>query len=378
MRLGVHADKTRFVIELSGNVEYRAFSLADPSRIVIDLPEIDWRMRPPSVPGASGLVERFRYGLLRPGVSRVVLDLKRAGRIKNIFLLPPHGENSYRLVLDIEPGAPKLGSVRSSEPAAGQSGRAQIARNTPARRFSAPARKPGTQRGKTRIIVIDPGHGGVDPGATGRSGIFEKSITLAAARDLKYRLERSGRYKVMLTRDRDIFLRLRDRVESAREKEASLFLSLHADTIRKKSIRGLSVYTLSENASDKESAELAEKENKADLIAGIDLSGEAPEVTNILIDLAQRETMNESARVAGFLVRELKNVAKLLPNTHRFAGFAVLKAPDIPSVLIEMGFLSNASDEKALRSKKYRARFAGAIARAIVQFFNSVEQADRL
>jgi N-acetylmuramoyl-L-alanine amidase len=175
-----------------------------------------------------------------------------------------------------------------------------------------------------------------------------------------------------------MFIQLRDRVAQARSKGAELFISLHADTIRNKNIRGLAVYTLSERASDKEAAELAERENKVDLIAGIDLSDKAPEVTNILIDLAQRETMNESARAAGFLVRELKRVSKLLRNTHRFAGFAVLKAPDVPSLLIEMGFLSNVRDERSLRSTKYRKRLAGAVAKAIDGYFTRVEQADRL
>jgi N-acetylmuramoyl-L-alanine amidase len=174
-----------------------------------------------------------------------------------------------------------------------------------------------------------------------------------------------------------MFIRLRDRVAFARDKGAALFISLHADTIRNRNVRGLSVYTLSERASDKEAAELAERENKADLIAGIDLSGQAPGVTDILIDLAQRESMNESARAAGFLVRELKRVSKLLRNTHRFAGFAVLKAPDVPSLLIEMGFLSNARDERSLRSAKFRRRLAGAVTKAIDSFFARVEQADR-
>ena len=239
-----------------------------------------------------------------------------------------------------------------------------------------PNRKPRA-RGDRRIIVIDPGHGGVDPGAIGRSGVLEKDITLRTARTLKRRLERSGRYRVVLTRDRDVFIRLRDRIAVARRHDADLFVSLHADSIRRAGIRGLSVYTLSEKASDKEAAELADNENKADLIAGIDLSAETPEVTDILIDLAQRETMNESVRFAAELVQELRRVTKLLRKTHRFAGFAVLKAPDIPSVLIEMGFLSNRQDERALRQEGYRARIADSVAQAIDRYFERIEQAER-
>ena len=385
-RLGIHAQKTRLVIELSAPVDYRAFALASPDRIVIDLPEIDWRMRPGSVRRAEGLVHGFRFGLVRPGTSRVVLDLKRPGYIKGAFLLPPRDGAMYRFVLDIAPGRQTLGKSIASAPAVRRPKPAPKARpapqtkvsiSQPRLRFPSPSRKPYLGSTKRRVVVIDPGHGGIDPGATGQSGIVEKNITLAAAHAIKARLVRTGRYKVLLTRDRDMFIQLRNRVAFARDKGAELFISLHADTIRNKNVRGLSVYTLSERASDKEAGELAERENKADLIAGIDLSSQAPGVTNILIDLAQRESMNESARAAGFLVTELKRVTRLLRNTHRFAGFAVLKAPDVPSLLIEMGFLSNARDERSLRSAKYRRRLAGAVTKGIDRFFARVEQADR-
>ncbi len=197
------------------------------------------------------------------------------------------------------------------------------------------------------------------------------------ARELKKRLERTGRFKALLTRDRDIFIRLRDRVQVARDAKAELFISIHADSVRDKSIKGSAVYTLSEKASDREAQELADKENKADLIAGVDLTYETPEVTNILIDLAQRESMNQSARFAATLVKELRRNIKVLRNSHRFAGFAVLKAPDIPSVLFEMGFLSNPSDERALRSRKYRARLAAMVVRSMEAYFARIEEATR-
>ena len=234
---------------------------------------------------------------------------------------------------------------------------------------------PGTV--KKRIIVIDPGHGGVDPGSIGVSGIYEKHLTLVAAKALKGYLKETGRFKVYLTRDRDIFIRLRGRIEKARERKADLFISLHADTIRNQKVRGLSLYTLSERASDKEAGALAERENKADLIAGIDLTNESAEVTNILIDLAQRETMNQSAKLAALLVDELKSRVKILRNPHRFAGFAVLKAPDIPSVLIELGFISNKDDERALRSKSHRRKLAQSIASAVDRYFEKIESASR-
>ncbi|MBI3445505.1 MAG: N-acetylmuramoyl-L-alanine amidase [Magnetospirillum sp.] len=219
------------------------------------------------------------------------------------------------------------------------------------------------------VIVIDPGHGGVDPGATGVSGIYEKHITLAMARELKAMLEKNGRYRVHLTRDRDVFIRLRERVAIARAQGADLFISLHADAVQSPNIRGLSVYTLSRNASDAEAQALAEKENKADLIAGIDLTHESADVAGILIDLAQRETMNRSAGFATELVDEVGQEMDVLDNTHRFAGFAVLKAPDVPAVLVEMGYLSNEAEEKMLRQPQYRARLAKTIAKAVERFF---------
>lgn len=231
-----------------------------------------------------------------------------------------------------------------------------------------PEPKPAKGDGRP-VVVIDPGHGGVDPGAIGVSGIYEKNITLATARELKKLLESTGRYKVHLTRDRDVFIRLRDRVAIARQHDADLFISLHADAVKSPKIRGLSVYTLSQNSSDAEAQALADKENKADLIAGIDLSHESLDVANILIDLAQRETMNRSAVFAGALVTHVGRDAPLLGNTHRFAGFAVLKAPDVPSVLIELGYLSHPVEERELRKPAYRSKLAKAIVRSVDGYF---------
>ncbi len=480
LRVGVSGDLTRFVMDLSGPVKFSYFALVDPYRLVIDLPELGWRLPARPLPKDVGLIKSLRYGLFKAGASRVVLDMGGPMQITGAFLIPPSGNRGHRLVVDMKPSdhasfmaelveprrararaqgraqppAPAQETARASpdlpvpkrkprargdrrviatDPGAvGRSGAPEkdvtlrtartqkrrpegSGRNrgvlTPDRASSKaepveprrararaqgrvrppasaretaratpdppiPNRKPRA-RGGRRVIAIDPGHGGVDPGAIGRSGVLEKDITLRTARILKRRLERSGRYKVVLTRNRDVFIRLRDRIAIARRHDADLFVSLHADSIRRAGIRGLSVYTLSEKASDKEAAELADKENKADLIAGIDLSAETPEVTDILIDLAQRETMNESVRFAAELVQELRRVSKLLRKTHRFAGFAVLKAPDIPSVLIEMGFLSNRQDERALRQESYRARIADSVALAINHYFERIEQAER-
>ena len=219
------------------------------------------------------------------------------------------------------------------------------------------------------LVYIDPGHGGPDPGTIGYSGTYEKNVTLAVAQELARQLLASGRYRVKLTRQSDMFVALRERFEMARVDHADIFISLHADSSFVGDPRGLSVYTLSETSSDAEAAALAAKENKADLIAGMDLTKQSTAVTSILIDLAQRETKNQSAHFAELLVNELGRVTMLLPNTHRFAGFAVLKAPDIASVLIEMGYLSNVQDEALLLSAPHRAKLAGAMLRAIDGYF---------
>jgi len=397
LRVGVNGDRTRLVVDLSTNVEFHVFVLSDPYRLVIDSSEIDWRLA--SEAGLrGGLIEAVRYGLFQPGTSRIVVDLKQPAKVGNSFVMAPAEGKPYRLVFDLvpvdhasfmalartgetpaqaaasrtepQPRAPKAPPPSPSQPTATSA--AKTAAIVPP---GIPGRKP--ERAKRKVIVIDPGHGGADPGALSPSGAYEKDITLAAAKDFKRRLDATKRYDVYLTRDSDVFIRLRDRIGIARAKNADLFISLHADSLAAKGVRGMSVYTLSEKASDKEAADLAEKENKADLIAGIDLTSENPNVTNILIDLAQRETMNESARFASNLVGELRTVSKVLPQAHRFAGFAVLKAPDVPSVLLEMGFLSNPQDERALTDPAYRARMADSLVQAVNRYFRQVEKAER-
>ncbi|HXM69492.1 MAG TPA: N-acetylmuramoyl-L-alanine amidase, partial [Thermoanaerobaculia bacterium] len=224
------------------------------------------------------------------------------------------------------------------------------------------------------VVVVDPGHGGVDPGTTGISGIYEKELTLAAAKELKRQLEASGRYQVVLTRDKDVFLPLRERVQLARTARAELFISLHADSIGSDSIVGSSVYTLSEKASDAQAAALAANENKADTIAGANLDGYSGEVADILIDLAQRETKNDSAKYAHDLVQELDRSGRMLEHASRSAGFAVLKAPDVPSVLLEMGYLSNPQEERELRDPAYRVRLMTAVKRAVDIYFAALDR----
>ncbi|MEE2999513.1 MAG: N-acetylmuramoyl-L-alanine amidase [Pseudomonadota bacterium] len=386
IRVGTHSDKTRFVIDLSDKIKFRIFALSDPYRIVIDLPEISWRLPVDVIKrnlgGKKTLISNFRYGYFRTGLSRIVLDIKEPIRVKSSFIITPRKGKKYRLVIDLVKTTRKifLAAMRKSKLKERNKKstlrRVENLRNNLLSRAPNPEKRTkletsnsqGVQAKKKPVIVIDPGHGGIDPGSTsGR--IFEKYITLEVAKVIESHLKTLGRYKVFLTRRKDKFIRLRKRISIAKLRGANLFISLHADAIKNKRVRGFSIYTLSEKASDKEAADLARKENKADVIAGVDLSAESPVVSDILIDLRQRNTMNESSKFAVGLVRHIRKVTKSLSNAHRFAGFAVLKSPDIPSVLIEMGFLSNRADEKALLNPRYRANLARSIGKAVDEYF---------
>lgn len=364
VRLGKHEDHTRIVLKISGKVEFQAFTLADPYRIVVDFPEVGWRIDPATTPGAVGLVKGFRYGLYKPGRSRMVIDLAGPAAIANKFLLPPErAGGEYRLVLDFVPVDRSTYLTTAGwnhDPDAAD----QAAQDTE------PAAPVGNATAnKIPIVVIDAGHGGVDPGATGVSGVHEKDIVLSLAKSVADALRQTGRYKVIMTRDEDIFLSLKARVAVGRRNRADLFISIHADSAPGSTATGASVYTLSEQASDREAEALAKSENQSDIIAGVDLTKEADIVTSILIDLAQRETKNNSAKLAQLLIPELQRVGNLTHKTHRFAGFRVLKAPDVPSVLIEVGYLTNQSDESTMRSGRWRRGMAAAIARAVDTYF---------
>lgn len=373
---------TRFVLEMTNAVKPEVFTLGSPYRVVVDLPEVAWRLSPNDIGAKGGLVEGFRFGLFEAGRSRLVIDVNAPVAVKNAFVIEPREGHNYRLVLDIErvaatafqdqnPAAPQGPRGPQAQPPASAAPQAAPLAQAGAPRPPAPqpAPRPRERGDQRRIVVVDAGHGGVDPGTIGPGGTYEKDVTLAMARQLKQRMEATGRYKVVLTRDGDIFIPLRERVAIGRSAGAEMFISLHADAIANRNTRGGSIYTLSEVASDKEAESLAAKENKADLIAGMDLSHESREVASILLDLAQRETMNYSARFAALLVNELGKSVRLLSNSHRFAGFAVLKAPDVPSVLFEMGYLSNAAEEKELLRPDYRQKMADGIIRAADRFF---------
>lgn len=232
-----------------------------------------------------------------------------------------------------------------------------------------PHRPPSPHQPALRVVALDPGHGGIDPGAISPHGLYEKSITLATARELARQLDASSRYRAVLTRNRDVFVPLRERVARARLHHADLLLSIHADALPDRGLRGLSVYTLSDQASDRETAALAERENRDDFVAGLRLSRQPREIGAILLDLARRQTNNRSLTLARAVVGELGHAVRLLEKPHRSAGFVVLTAPDLPSALVELGCLSNRDEERLLPQRAYQQRLAQALLRAIDDYF---------
>jgi len=371
VRLGLQeGGATRFVMELNNKADYHLFLLDGPPRAVIDLPNLKWREN--LSPASRGLVKGWRHGQFGQG-TRVVLDLVEPAKVKQVQLIPAVGEG-YRLVLDLTPSEnvnikESFGARAQAKPLvpAAAIGSAAVVDGIP-RPPALPERRRNTTEYRP-LIVIDPGHGGVDPGALAISGQYEKKLTLAVAKLLAKRLTESGQYRVKLTREKDVFVRLRDRVKIARTAKADLFISLHADSIKKADTRGLSIYTLSDRASDREAAALADSENRADLMAGLDVAGNNDEVAAIFISMNQRASMNGSRRFSGLLVDNLSPAVKLLESPQRAAGFAVLTAPDIPSVLIEMGYLSSKTEAKLLYQDEYQGKLVSGIEGAINAMF---------
>lgn len=373
-RVGESPERTRFVLELSEELPYRVFTLPDPFRVVLDLPEVSWSLPGGRQPEPRGLVSELRFGLFAPGTSRVVLDVTRPVLLQKVFVIPPRDGKPHRLVIDIEPATREqyfaAENAATGEATVSEEPLRPLAEGVP----PLPVPRPTDDR---PVIVVDPGHGGVDPGAVGVSGTYEKNLTLDYGLALKRALEATGRYRAVMTRDGDLFLKLRERIAIAQRANGDLFISLHANVHSSGSIRGASIYTLSETASDEEAAALAAAENAADVLAGVDLTDQTGDVRNILIDLAQRETMNLSKKFANDLVDEVGRDAKLLRNTHRFAGFAVLKSPVVPSILFEIGYLSNRQEERLMRSPEHRDKIVDSIIRAIDGYFERQRAASR-
>ncbi len=364
LKLTETAQRTRFAIELSDPVDVKVYTLTNPNRVVIDMPDVLWRAGADARPTGRRAVKSYRYGQFRRGNFRFVVDLNSPVKIEAPQIVQPEEGFSFRLMVDLTPSTREAFAAASGWPLASST----VATLSP----PPPPPTGGREDAGKRLVVVDAGHGGIDPGTQGRSGIREKDLVLGVARELRKALEATGRYRVQLTRDSDVFIPLRERVHIARVARADLIVSLHADSNDQKDIRGASVYTLSEDASDREAATLAEKENMSDVIAGVDLAGENNPVASILIDLAQRDTMNRSVRFAERVLTTLPRATMVRPTSpHRSAGFAVLKAPDIPAALVELGYLSNTADEAEMTRPGWRARVAGSLVTAIDGHFSA-------
>ena len=359
-RLAGDDKRTRFIVDLNGKVDLAAFTLADPYRVVIDLPELSFDLPAGAGRNGRGLVSAFRYGLFAPGKARIVLDAKGPVAVDRAFLVEQHDSQPARLVVDLVP-TDRESFIRSA---------AVKKRSEPGRVVSVPLKS--VDDIGPPVVVIDAGHGGIDSGAIAPNGVEEKAVVLAVAKSLAEKLERTRRFRVVLTRYDDSFLALEERVKIARMNAASLFISVHADSIsrREGEARGASIYTVSDKASDAEAGRLADNENKADLIAGVDLSNKSTDVAGILVDLAHRETKNLSGIFARTLVGRLQEATNMHKSPMRSAGFTVLRAPDVPSVLLELGFLSNSDDVKLLTSDAWREKVTDAMASAVQGFFN--------
>jgi N-acetylmuramoyl-L-alanine amidase len=361
-RLGGDDTQTRFVVDLSRKVDLHVFTLADPYRIVVDIPQVTFRLPPKAGETGRGLIKAFRFGLVMPGGSRIVLDLVKPARIDKAFVVDPVEGAPARLVLDLV-ATDREGFLRKT---------ALDQRFAHAQAL--PAREQQSSSSDARpLVVLDPGHGGIDTGTKGPNGQMEKDIVLDFAKRLREKIETAGKYRVLLTRSDDTFVPLAERVRFAREASAALFISIHADSLprREGDTQGATVYTLSETATDPAAARLAEQENRADVIAGVDLKEQPDDVAGILIDLAQRETKTFSVQFANKLVGTIKETARLHKAPIKSAGFRVLRAPDVPSVLVELGYVSNKEDLQSLSSDSWRDRTANAMASAVDGYFSA-------
>lgn len=368
VRLAGDETQTRLIVDLDSKVPMRAFTLADPYRVVIDLPQINFRLPAASAGSGRGLIKALRYGLVMPGGSRIVLELTGPAKIAKADMLDPANGQPARMVIELDSVdrtafVEQLGAEKRPElrPSVG---------NDVTGAVTAP--KPDVVKDDPRpVVVLDPGHGGIDNGTQSASGIAEKQLVLEFALALREQMEKSGKYRVVLTRADDTFIPLNDRVKIARAHSAALFVSIHADALPRGEgdAQGATIYTLSDKASDAEAQRLADAENKADAIGGVNLTEEPTDVADILIDLAQRETKTFSNRFARTLMREMKGATRLHKNPLKSAGFRVLKAPDVPSVLLELGYVSNKGDLQQLVSEQWRTKTVGAVSQAIDSFF---------
>jgi N-acetylmuramoyl-L-alanine amidase len=359
-RLAGDDKQTRFVLELDRKIDLRAFALADPYRVVLDIPQVNFQLPPQAGQAGRGLIKAFRYGLVMPGGSRIVMDLMRPATIEKAYVVEADNGQPPKLVVELT-ATDRASFLR----ALSADSRAELRPST------APEPVKSASDDKRPVVVIDPGHGGIDNGTQASSGELEKQIVLDFATALHDRLEKSGKYRIVMTRSDDTFIPLADRVKIARTEQAQLFVSVHADALPRAEgdAQGATIYTLSDTASDAEAARLAESENRADVIAGIDLTEEPTDVADILIDLTRRETKMFSNHFARLLLGEMKGNVRLHPSPLKSAGFRVLKAPDVPSVLVELGYVSNKDDLRLLVSEDWRSKTVRLVSQAVDGFF---------
>jgi len=362
VRLGGDEAQTRFIMDISQKIDLHVFTLADPYRVVVDIPQVTFRLPQKAGETGRGLIKAFRFGLVMPGGSRIVFDLAKPARVEKAFVMDAANGAPARLVIDL------VASDRESFVR-----KVAVEEKTSSAQPVQP-REPQAAAGDSRpLVVLDPGHGGIDTGTKGPGGEQEKDIVLAFAKSLRERIEALGKYRVLMTRSDDTFIPLADRVRIARDAGASLFMSIHADWLSHKEgdAQGATIYTLSETASDPAAARLAEEENRADVIAGVDLKDEPDDVAGILIDLAQRETKTFSLQFAHKLDSAMKSATRMHKEPIKSAGFRVLRAPDVPSVLVELGYVSNKDDLQSLLSDTWRDHTADSMASAIDGYFSS-------
>lgn len=376
-RIWPASEYTRLTLESDTPINYSLILLKNPDRVVLDLEDVTLTSEIKKLPGkisADNLyIRALRIGRFKPGILRLVLDLKSEVK-PQAFVLKPVGDYGHRLVLDIYPASPPdplmalliEGAVKSAQANAYE----HIKSDRTSRTTTAGNKKPDSTV-RLITVAIDPGHGGEDPGAMSKRGTHEKNITLAIARKLKAKIDAEPNMRAALTRDGDYFLSLPMRLEKARKLNADLFVSIHADAFVKPHARGSSVFTLSESGATSAAARwLAKKENDADLIGGVNLDTKDPYLNETLLDLSLSQTREDSHTLAREVLSEIGEINHLHKNNVEQAGFAVLKSPDIPSILVETAFISNPDEEKKLRNKAYQDKMAKAMLDGIKRYFS--------
>jgi N-acetylmuramoyl-L-alanine amidase len=358
-----HEGRTHLFVDISHEVRATVGAMLDPQRLLLDFPAARFHAPSAALPEKGGLISQVRFGAFMRGQGRIVLDLDRPVYVEDQRFMPLEG-GGYRLAIRLQETTPAVFAMLA-RPVSDDI----VTGTTSVRAQGAP---------ELPVVVLDPGHGGIDSGASGPNGELEKTIVLQFALAMKERLEKSGKARVVMTRGTDVFVPLRDRVRAARQAKAALFVSLHADALPDEGdVRGASVYVLSERATDERSEKLAAKENLADMAAGLDIKDDQDEVTDILFDLARRESRAFSNQFARTLITTLPKATRMHKTALRGAGFRVLRAPDVPSVLIELGYLTAADEARMMMTDEWRRATADAASEAIERFLAERINKDR-